>query len=342
MKLRKISLWAGMLALATTAMTAVGVGSAVASPAARSLPAGNAIYTISCGNPRTVSLINVETGASITVGTPSADGQGCATGGSVDPLTGTIYYTNVSAGNRVIRSINTSTGATSAYLTLTGDITSEFAREVGIAMGRDGAMYLAGGHRIYSVDRSTGVTTAIHTTVISWPLSFTVDPVSGIFYAMDTNGTDANGNFRFYRIVPHGINPVVELEAVNLHNGCGTGRPTQMQVDSSGTFWVMMENGSNDAFCSFELDHPNDTLAFGANVDWAITGQAMVLDRAPQAFMTFVDPDAPVVVSEPLANTGADLTGMVTTALSLLVLGGGLTLFVRRRTTSASSPSASE
>jgi outer membrane protein assembly factor BamB len=127
---------------------------------------GTTLYAIEYVSPNPVSFgtINTTTGAYNVIAPLTGVGAGeNATGLSVDPLTETFYLSTViGAGTNKLYTVNPTTGVATFVAPMSG-ATELF---IDIAIGPTGQMYAhdIANDTLYSVDKATGVTTAIGLT----------------------------------------------------------------------------------------------------------------------------------------------------------------------------------
>lgn len=358
----------GAAVLASTVLAAIALSAAPAYAApARTLPSNYTLYAIDCED-TTGQLYSLatDTAQGTPVGTAS-DGTACAGQGAWDPATKTAYYLgwNYSNSDSVLTSVDLVTGAsTSIHLFTIGGVGADVES---IAIGADGAAYamvrVGAGSAVFSLDLGTGAMTLVAATPDSSSAyyGFSVDPTSGLFYAINYQG-------RVARFDPASRLVTVQTP-VDLDQDPATEdtRTYSLTIDGNGIWWIESDRGGSvgSAFLvSLDRSQPGDgpilsgflatdisdpSTAFYSN-SFFIAPTGGVLPAAPVTPTTPVTqpaalPVAPVAVpvavtptataAQPaLAETGVDsnqITALGLSATIALLLGAGLFTVSRAR-----------
>lgn len=309
-------------ALTTAAVGALlMVGAAPAAAAGNQIDEGDKLYSINCDdevyNDWQLLSVDPPTAVSTTIG----DGDGgvsedyfaCAYQPAYNPATGVSYYIQrqISDGSEyLLATIDVTTGVS----TTIGEFyywNNEFQQYPSVdsmAIGLDGSAYAIAEGYLWSIDLNDGELTRIGFSLVS-TYAFSVDPVSGEFYAIDTanqvfNVDITTGSYTFLGVVSVGREIIFSL-----------------QIDGASRFWIMAEeelDGSDLAHLwSFDLPTYTTPVYSGIFDDDPYFTEALLL-----------------IPAKVLPATGPAESGAAAVAgLALLSLGGAL--IVTRRIRSA-------
>jgi LPXTG-motif cell wall-anchored protein len=205
--------------------------SLVAAPAAfaagPSLASGSHLYAVDCNNEDVYSL-DASTAAATLV---HANGTStCAYSAALDPTTGIGY---VSDEGLSLSSLNLTTGVRTYIDAFTNLGVATPINS--IAIGSDGSAFAMSDDSLYSLDLGTGELEFVALTGAPASIyGFAVNPNTGVFYTIDTDGLVSTID------VTTG-----ELTTVGQTNFTPSDSPYSMQIDSSGMLWI--ENDGVDA-----------------------------------------------------------------------------------------------
>lgn len=277
------------------------------------------MYSIACddGYPN-MQLFSVDaaTGASTTIGT--GDGVvGCASQPAWDATTNTAYYVMFDFPRSILATINTTTGSTTTvdYFTDTDAEPDESPFVQAIAIGVDGDAYAFTDDYFYSLELSTGTLKPLG-AVATELLGFSVDPTTGLFYAVDVAGN-------VYSVdVTDGT--LLLVDSANFGPDFVT---YSLQIDSAGTFWYA---SWNDEIGELELWSTGPEVAGTEELSGFFEDESN--EYFHEALLVTRSIEAPLPAAPVLANTGADSTSALFIGAGALgALGLGAMLFVSRR-----------
>lgn len=285
-----------------------------ASAAARSIPATDAMYIVSCddvgGSTEVLFSVDSATGATTQIGGGIGQVSGCAGQPAWDATTNRAYYFDFFP-DPTLNTIDLATGVTTPIAPFFLGVTPTDIDA--IAIGVDGTAYALGNGTLYKLDLATAeLSDPLPSKSDVW--GFAVDPTTGAFYAV----TDLA---EVYSIdvatgVPTFLDQLAFLPSLSS---------LSLQIDSAGTFWylnsldpttVWSSDGSTFAGTE-ELSGPTDLAGTTENV----FSEALLIapNTVPALAETGVD-STPAL----LLGTGAALT---------LMLGAALVVTHRRRAT---------
>lgn len=301
------------LRLTLAAATAAALVVLVASPAAaaaRTIPATDAMYIISCddiGGEEVLFGVDSTSAAVTQIGTGVSEDSGCAGQPAWDATTNTAYYLSFFP-NEHLRSINLTTGES----TIIGDFHEGGGglRDVdAIAIGLDGSAYALEGGDFFTLDLLTAEITYVGPTV-SHVWGFAVDPTSGLLYGVTEDG-------EVYSIANDGTAVYNNTVVLGTDNNV-----LSLQIDSAGTFWYLnsldpttLWSSTTDFAGTEELSGPTDT-----ETD-TVFSEALLI--APYTLI-------PEVVPAALPNMGSEAPSALLVGGASLLLLLGVVLVVRR------------
>jgi Putative Ig domain len=223
---RSVSLVLGIAAISAVALA--GPANAVV---ARTIPGGNAMFTISCDdalNPSQLLSVNPASAASTEIGSGNSGASGCTTAGAWDAATGTAYYEDYdSTGSIYVIDLTTGASDMDFQPTLGGTSTYIDAMTVDPA----GNAYALYNDNLYSMSLSTGDMTLIGSTGTDQVYGFAADPTSGTLY-----GVDSSGNLYSFDATTGASTDVATLALTPGNN------QYSLQVDSAGIIWIENDN----------------------------------------------------------------------------------------------------
>jgi hypothetical protein len=224
---------------------AIILASAVVSPAlaatARTLPAGDSLYAVSCyGAFPDGQLLSVDASSAVstTIGSGTAGSAACYNQPAWDAATTTAYvltYNNI----EYVDEVNLTTGAitTGPVVTLNGDDEAPDA----LAISPTGQAFITENTNLYSVNLTTGALTLIGSTGHGDIYGLAFDPETGILYGVDYNG------------VLYTINTSTAVTATLATLDLTPGNNEySLQVASDGILWVE-NDGSGNGFDEADL-----------------------------------------------------------------------------------------
>jgi LPXTG-motif cell wall-anchored protein len=308
------------LAAGLAAAAALSVPFVFAAPAmAATLPTGDALYAITCdedGDSGIDFALLYSVSPVDAVGTLIGDGSDifddCAGEAAFNPVTGNSYYISWSSEGSSLVKIDVATGATTS-IPWTGDYEGNYPDS--IAIGTDGIAYVISGPNLARVDLTTGAWDELGSLGFGGLYGFSVDPTSGLFYAIDQGGYA-------YRIDP----AAVTATAVGRVLG-GSSLSYSLQIDTSGAWWV-------------QWDHPGDPYTVdiwtGARPVDGGDSQLALVGPLNDIVNEYYPYSQALLITYPkaLAATGMDATALVVvggSAAAFLLLAGAV-LLRRRRT----------
>ena len=311
------------LAAGLAAVAALTLPFVVAAPAsAATLPVGDSLYALSCQldfelDEEFSILYSVDPADAHA--TQIGDGSGleddCAYQAAFDPTTGFSYYISSSSAlepTRLVR-IDVATGDTTV-IPWTGDWEGEYP--TAMAIGKDGAGYAISGDNLLSLNPATGALHGLGDLNVSDLYGFSVDPTSGLFYAISEFSPA-------WRI---DVAAVTATYLGNVDTGSGLDK-LSLQIDTSGAWWV--------AEAAAGPNYPTTQLWTGAapvNEDPSVFASVGYLDDITNEFNPY---SRSLLITYPkaLAATGVDATVLIGAGATaaLLLLMGGAVLVLRRR-----------
>lgn len=302
---------------AAAALVAAGLFFATASPAfaaARTIPAGDAMYVIDCDS---TNYANAAQGWSVDSTTAALTtlpegnlvaGERCAYQAAYDATTGKSYFVDIRDLDGDFSSLFTFDPATGQSTEVNpfyeGDDTLIYI--VSIAIGLDGAAYaIDEDENLFRLDLATGHLLFIGSVDDFNIFGFAVDPTTGQFWIAGDDGlrtidvtTGAVGVPSFYDF-PQGSSV------------------QSLQVDSAGVFWIlnapMLPDSVIELWSKFAADNTNE-----------LSGNLVEGEDARIATSLLIIP------ASALPATGVDATIPLLAGVGILTLGGGLLLMRRR------------
>lgn len=307
------------IAAGFAAVAALSLPIVFAAPAAAAtLPAGDSLFAISCDynsptGPDFAGLYSVDpaNAAGTLIGSGTGIVGDCAGQAAYNPVTGESFYSSwPQGGDEFLRRIDVTTGVSTTVGEWGG---AAAGNGDALAIGKDGTAYVTSGSQLHRVNLADATTTLVGPLGVSQLWAFAVDPVSGLFYAIQPSG-DA------YRIdVATGAATAIG----SIDGGDGMGGIYSMQIDTSGIWWV--EADIEDASEIYTGPQPS-----ALDTPFTLVGE---FDDAPE-LQPYTE-SLLLTYPKALAATGVDATAFVAAgaAAALLALAGGTLLVVRRRRT---------
>lgn len=344
------------LRLAATAGITLALLIGAASPAlaaqTRALPAGDGLYTLSCGETANqLYAVSASDGRVSTVGLGNSTGQDdqeCSVGAAYDASTGRYHYLQYVDGSpQRIRTIDPSNGVSTDGPALTRE-GNPFLADT-LAIGLDGKAYATSsnfpfgtlplGSRtgLVSVDLDTGAATLIGGIGGSrdYYAAFAVNPSTGVFSVVESRGVLSTIDVTTATLTTVGTVELTDGEASEPQN------ILSLTIDADGVFWVLNSTRAVDPerlqMTLWSLD-PADlatgsqrsgTLATGADADSEINPLTLFVASVQPAPSPIV-PAAPVTPT--LAETGVNdaASSALASSAALALLLGGVALGVGR------------
>ncbi|MFD1715054.1 DUF6923 family protein [Amnibacterium flavum] len=311
----------------------------------RTLPAGDALYAVDCEDtPNQLYSVDSVTAQATPIGSGAelADST-CAGPGAYDRVSGLAYYIDWNDVGS-LRSIDVTTGVSTAIGELSIDGVNVFPDS--IAIGTDGMAYaiiqdtfedgdsgIFSVSGLYALDLTTGDLTPIDATGdpgVDY-YGFSVDPTTGLFYVIDTEGNIASID------VATGIQTALGTVDFDGDNSTWT-----LSIDSSGIMWVENDGfdadlwsvdpsdiGGADSFSGIIALDAANAEATSFYTESVFIGPAAVVPAPPVPAVV-----VPAAVDPALAETGVDAALMGTLGASAglaLLLGGALVIAGRMR-----------
>lgn len=305
------------LTVATVALAGLAfAGVSPASAAPRSLPATDDMYAIACDDAfPNMQLFSVDAATAVSAEIGTGDGTvACAGQAAWDATTNTAYYVMFDFPQSILATIDTTTGSTTTvgYFTDTTAEPDETPFVQAIAIGLDGAAYAFSDDDFYSLDLATGTVTPLG-AVATEILGFSVDPTTGLFYAVDADGNVYSVN------VTDGT--LLLVDSVSFGAGFEV---YSLQIDSAGTFWYASWDGEVE---TLQLWSTGPDIAGTEE----LSGD-FVLDGVGYFHESLLVTRSPAPAEPALANTGADSSSaLLIGAGALGALTLGVVMFVARR-----------
>lgn len=318
-RIASVAIAAAMLGIFSTASIAQ------ADVADRSLPAGDQLYLLPCGNDIRPALYTVDlnSGALTPIGADLSVAS-CWSSGYYNPTDGLIYAVNwdvqAPSGKYYFSSINTQTGAVQNLVEISspGDT---FLDQYSVAMSPAGVIYVTDATQMFTMDPATGDTTLIGTlqesggTAHSEFYTFAFDPISGDLYGNSWN----DGGDTWYTIDTGTavLTPEPTFNAGNQNAG--------LAFDSTGVAWFQYENNfagspgfASGTFPDLAATRGN-AYPFNLPGDVSLYGESLIV--------------APIPSAEPsLPDTGVSTSSTVPWAIGILAMGAlVLVVGLRRR-----------
>ena len=305
--MRSKKLTAGLAAAAALTLPFIMVSPA----AAATLPAGDSLYAITCDydsdagqNFSVLYSVNPADAQGTVIGSGTGLVDDCAGQAAYNPVTGESFYVSW-RGDEALARIDLTTGAATIVANFPG------GNGDALAIGKDGTAYATVGTELYRVNLADASLTLVGNMGLSQVWAFSVDPVTGLFYAITSNG-DA------YRV------DVVTGALISIGSIDTPGSIYSLQIDTSGAWWIEADSASDAEIYTGPQPAALDTAytlvgLFDDNVNEYTPYTESLLITYPKA----------------LAATGMDSTVVVgagTTAALLLLMGGAVLALRRRRT----------
>jgi len=180
------------LALAAVVLATAGIITAGIAPAqatgAPTLPDGQDFFAASyCGSSSQLTSVDTTNGNATLVG--NASEGSCASAAAVNPVDGTVYlrtFLNSPPFPNSLAKVDPATGVFTTIAPISGDTSSLW----GLTITKDGSAFASWGSGFFSVNLTTGVTTAIGPGLSFTPNSMAYNPVDDKVYAFKwDNGT---------------------------------------------------------------------------------------------------------------------------------------------------------
>lgn len=320
----------------TIGLVSIGIVAAPASAASGRALATGSLHAIACDEDvNALALFSIDAATAVATaigdGTPESEAE-CAGQAAWNPVTSTAYLSAWVLGPSVLATVDLTTGESApvAPFTLNGETNGIDS----MAIGNDGAAYAIQDDMLYSLDLKTAELTEIAELEASALLGFSVDPTTGLFYAIDRLGM---------------------LFAIDVAAGTATplgsvgpvSRTFSLQIDTAGVLWVEADfrvDGELTAqLWSAKLsDLANSAVLSGtvADAQQTIYVQSLLYVPGPVVPVAPVDPPvvqpavvAPATPPAPqLANTGVDAAPVAAGGALVALLGLALLMpAIRRR-----------
>lgn len=310
--MRSKKLTAGLAATAALALPFVFAAPA----AAATLPAGDALYAITCDYD-----YELEEGFAVLYSVDPADAHGtmvantttgitddCAGQAAFNPVTELSYYVSWTGSDQSLARIDVSTG----LATVIGEFSTGYADSM--AIGKDGTAYAIWSTGLYRLNLTDATMTYVGELGSSGFYAFAVDPVSGEFYAVHYDG-DA------YRI--NTTTGAAEFIGTIVTDGPPGYYIYSLQIDTSGAWWIERDVPSASEIYTGPRPEALDT-------EFALVG---LFDDIVNEYTPYTE-SLLLTYPKALAATGLDATVLVGAGVTagLLLLMGAAVIVLRRRT----------
>ena len=333
---------AASIAVFTVGLVSIGVVAAPASAAdGRTLPSGSSLYAISCSVDLALASLDGATAVAKRVGdgAPELEAE-CAEQGAWNPVTSTAYYSARRLEPAILSTIDLTTGeSTSVGIFM---LNGERNGIDSMAIGNDGAAYAIQDDTLYSLALDTAALTKIGTFTApnaSALLGFSVDPATGLFYAVNPRGYVFQIDVKAASATPVGR---VGLRGI-----------FSLQIDTAGVLWMQVDSSDGDSGEPTSLlesvslsDLAGSAVSSGtvADADGPFYTTSFLFVPGPDvAAPPIIDPAPPVPTPETtptpapkLANSGIDAAPIAAGGALVALLGVALLVpTIRRRRTAA-------
>ncbi|KJC62976.1 hypothetical protein TZ00_17590 [Agreia bicolorata] len=322
----------------TIGLVSIGIVAAPASAASGRTLATGSLHAISCDedvNALTLFSIDAATAAATAIGDGAPESEAeCALQAAWNPVTSTAYYSAEGLEPAVLTRIDPKTGDSTpvGMLALNGERNGIDS----MAIGNDGAAYAIQDDTLYSLDLDTAALTKIAVLGTSALLGFSVDPTTGLFYAIRPGGQV------FTIDVVAGTATLVGIVDVD-------GGIFSLQIDRAGVLWMEVDSGEDevegrtgDLWSADLADLAGSSLRSGtiADAEQTIYIQSLLYIPGPVVPVEppvvqppAVAPVTPVTPPAPkLANTGVDAAPIAAGGALVAMLGLALLVpAIRRR-----------
>jgi len=250
------------------------VSTSAGATTARSLPAGDAMYAVSCNGPGgQLSSVDPASAAFTAIGVPqNIDSSGCAYGMAYNFGLGKSYLLagNLSSGEWPIVEVNLANGNETeiSRITINGSPTTGYPAVMTI--DASGSAFAIVANNFYALDIATGIAT------LRGPVGNFAD-----IYALAPNPNDG----RLYAVSESG-----QLLSIDPSSGAGTSIANlhlargvfSLQFDSDGYGWLNTGVNASFAISSFDLADPQGTLVeSSADATWYSGAYLIVPGVAP-------------------------------------------------------------
>ena len=217
-----------LIVAAAIALTAPVAANAGATVSPRTLPAGQAMFALSC-DPSVSDLHSVDaaTAVSTQVGTGTLTADFCSGQPAWDPVTKTAYFLDLSSTAYHLSTMNISTGVRTVGAQFTYE--GEPVRVDAIAISPTGVAYATSGATLYSLNLTDATLARIGTGVHENLYGFAFNP-AGVLYGLDYNSN-------LYAVnTSSGESTLVTT--LSFPSGGESVNSLGIQFDSSGILWV--------------------------------------------------------------------------------------------------------
>jgi hypothetical protein len=318
----------------------IGVAAPASAASGRSLPTGSTLHAISSDTNFTLLTVDAATATATQIGdgTPELEAE-LAFQAAWNPVTSTAYYSVEGLEPARLTTIDLETGDSTPVGVFT--LNGERQGIDSMAIGNDGAAYAIQDTKLYSLALDTGALTEIGeftTPGASALLGFSVDPTTGLFYAISTGG-------RVFQVD-------VKTAAATLLGRVALRGIFSLQIDTAGVLWMEVDSdGGTSLIASATLaDLAGSSVASGtlATADQTVYTQSLLyvpgpvvpaeppVVQPPVVQPPAVAPVTPVTPPAPkLANTGVDAAPIAGGAALVALLGLALLVPAIRRRASA-------
>ena len=217
-----------LIVAAAIALTAPVAANAGATVSPRTLPAGQAMFALSC-DPSVSDLHSVDaaTAVSTQVGTGTLTADFCSGQPAWDPVTKTAYFLDLSSTAYHLSTMNISTGVRTVGAQFTYE--GEPVRVDAIAISPTGVAYATSGATLYSLNLTDATLARIGTGEHENLYGFAFNP-AGVLYGLDYNSN-------LYAVnTSSGESTLVTT--LSFPSGEESVNSLGIQFDSSGILWV--------------------------------------------------------------------------------------------------------
>jgi LPXTG-motif cell wall-anchored protein len=295
------------------------------------LPATDKLWAISCDfadthDGATLYSVDPTTAAGTPVGTTTGVQDECAGQAAFDPTTGNSYYISW-ADDGTLGMIDLTTGLTTTIPWAGSHVHDE---PDSMAIGLDGKGYVIKGNTLYALDLSTHVLTAVGDLGDNGFYGFSVDPTTGLFYAMSGSGE------AYELTITTGDTPAVTVTYIGSALA-GVSRMYSLQIDSAGLWWIQanLVSGGPTQAQIWSGTRPAAQADTQFTLAGTYTDSATARNPYFESLLITIVKPTPDPAPEPvLAATGTDSTLVAGTAGAalLLMIAGSAALVLRRRT----------
>lgn len=303
--------------------------------AAPTLPDGDTLLAVDCGQQPGQVFELATTGAATPLGEPAADDtvSGCGRTGDVHPQTGKVYWVSQSATFDLMM-LDLSTGGSTFVATLDGPVGA-----CGVQFDRAGDAYTAVYNDLYRIDVETGEMSLVGSTGVDPRCAWGINPVDDEIYWFTQGGPTSSDVYRIDKTT--GAKTfVVSLDVSGLDGYV----PDGVVFDTAGIAWIQDDHSAvpdassrleaadlttgivypstayiHDATAALYAPNPTDGKAYFYTMGF------IALPAAAPDQEGMDDRDA-------LAETGTEGSALLASALAIvMIVTGGVGVAVARR-----------